>query len=467
MPRSILLIDDDPAILFLHSRYFQDEGWEVYRALRGEDGLELYSANLPDVVLLDLRMPGMSGFEVLEKLVSEEAVVILLTGHGEIEDAVRAIKLGAENFLTKPATLPHLGALVARAAEKAELRRTNRLLAGRLGAGRESTGLGRSPKMQAIARQVELLARSDDATVLLLGETGTGKGWLANLIHAQSSRARYPFVEINCAGLSAAFLDSELFGHEKGAFTDAKSMKRGLFEVAHRGTIFLDEVGDLAPELQPKLLKVLESKAFRRLGGTTEHRADVRLIAATNRNLEKEIQAGRFREDLFYRLNVLPIELPAIRERGTEDVLALAQSILQELGSRRGSGTVRFSDDALAMLVRFDWPGNVRQMRNVIERALILSAGADEIRPEHLALESHVTNTPAECTTKRFAGMTLHEMECRHIEHTLIAFGGNRTRSASALGISRATLHKKIRELKLDQAGRTSASPGEYLIPRV
>jgi transcriptional regulator with PAS, ATPase and Fis domain len=315
-------------------------------------------------------------------------------------------------------------------------------------------GLGASPKMQAIARQVELLARSDQATVLLSGESGTGKGWVANLIHTQSARARKPFVEINCAGLSAAFLDSELFGHEKGAFTDAKSMKRGLFEMANGGTLFLDEIGDLAPELQPKLLKVLESKSFRRLGGTVEHHADARLIAATNKSLEHEMAAGKFREDLFYRLNVLPLRLPAVRERATEDVLGLVHGMLRELADRHPRGAARISDAALSALVRYDWPGNVRQMRNVLERALVISSGAAEIGVEHLPQELRAFEGPESTPGQRFAGMTLKEVERRHIEHTLIAFGGNRTQAAAALGISRATLHNKIREYGQEQVGR-------------
>lgn len=454
MRRSILLIDDDPAVLYLHGRHFQAEGWEVYRALSGEDGIQLYAEHLPDIVLLDLRMPGMDGMEVLERLVAQNATVLLLTGHGEVESAVRAIQLGAENFLSKPVKLDHLGALVERALEKVELRRTNRLLAERVGEG-DSAGLGRSPKMRELTRQAELLAASDQTTVLLLGESGTGKGWVAQMLHARSSRARRPFVEVNCAGLSATFLDSELFGHEKGAFTDAKTTKRGLFEVADGGTLFLDEIGDLAPELQPKLLKVLERKAFRRLGGTSEIQANVRLIAATNRNLEQSVAAGTFREDLYYRLHVLSLRLPAVRERATEDVLELIQTLLRDLALRHGRPPLTLSDRALGVLVGFSWPGNVRQMRNVLEHAIVMSAGTTEIQVEHLPPEVRSPDGLEGRESSGFSARTLKDVEQQHIELTLIRFGGNRTHASVALGVSRATLHNKIRTYGLESVGRT------------
>ncbi|HEY0025108.1 MAG TPA: sigma 54-interacting transcriptional regulator, partial [Longimicrobium sp.] len=260
MPRSILVIDDDPGVLSVLTRFFQRKGWEVHQAGSGEDGLRRWESTRPDVVLLDLDLPGMSGRQVLDVLVSRGAAVIMLTGHAEVETAVDAMQAGAETFLTKPVDLAHVEVAAERAAEKQELRRTNELLSRQLGAGETAASLGTSARMVALARQVELLAGSADTTALLLGESGTGKSWVAQMIHARSPRSRSPFVEINCAGLSATFLDSELFGHEKGAFTDAREMKRGLFEVADRGTLFLDEIGDLAPELQPKLLRVLETR---------------------------------------------------------------------------------------------------------------------------------------------------------------------------------------------------------------
>jgi transcriptional regulator with PAS, ATPase and Fis domain len=275
--------------------------------------------------------------------------------------------------------------------------------------------------MKELTDEVELMARSAGATVLLLGESGTGKGRIAQQIHALSPRAKGPFVEINCAGLTATFLDSELFGHEQGAFTGAQAMKRGLFEVADRGTLFLDEVGDLAPDLQPKLLKVLESRRFRRLGGTREIESDVRLIAATNRNLAAEVRAGRFREDLYYWLNVLAVELPPVRERTTEDVLALVEQLHTDLYRHHPGGAARISRRALDLLLSYGWPGDVRQLRNVLERALVLSAGVEEILPAHLPAELR-----AAAAMPRPAGLqgpvSLQEMERQHIERTLLHF---------------------------------------------
>lgn len=445
MRKSILLIDDDPAIVRVLTRLFQREGWEVHASNSGQEGVEFYLAHQPDMVLLDLHLPGMSGIAVLQLLVAKDATVILLTGHGDIGTAVEAMQIGAENFLVKPIAPPHLLAAAERALEKVMLRRANRTLAANWIDGHRMAALGCSPKMQEVARHVELLAGSDGATVLLLGESGTGKGWVAQTIHAHSPRARAPFVDLNCAGLSATLLDSELFGHEKGAFTDAKTMKRGLFEVADGGTLFLDEVGDLAPELQPKLLKVLERQAFRRVGGTREIEVDVRLIAATNHDLEKLVANGRFRKDLFYRLNVLPLTLPPVREREMEDVLELVHRLMADLGSRHPNAASSLSEKALELLLRYQWPGNVRDLRNALERAMVLSAGQDQIRPEHLPLEVRSPYPDSIRWPSGQRALTLEEVERQHIERVLTMQGGNRTRAAEALGVSRATLHNKIR----------------------
>jgi DNA-binding NtrC family response regulator len=389
---------------------------------------------------------------VLDELVAQDATVILLTGDGEVRTAVDAMRRGAENFLVKPVKREHLEAAADKALEKAELRRANQLLAERLAGDRPAASLGPSPRMREMARQVTLLSASEQATVLLLGESGTGKGWIASMVHAQSPRARAPFVEINCAGLSATFLDSELFGHEKGAFTDAKTMKRGLFEIADGGTLFLDEVGDLAPELQPKLLKVLERKTFRRLGGTREITVDVRLIAATNRDLEAEVKAGSFRKDLFYRLNVLPLQLPPLRERAREDVLDLVERVLRELSSIHRVAPPAISGEALELLLRYAWPGNVRELRNVLERALVLSTGT--VLPEHLPSDLRSPGSIAQRVFDAKRIPPLVEVERQHLERALVLLAGNRSRVAEALGISRATLHAKIKRYGLEHVGR-------------
>ncbi|HET6231794.1 MAG TPA: sigma-54 dependent transcriptional regulator, partial [Longimicrobiaceae bacterium] len=448
MSRSVLLIDDEASILRLLARYFERQGWEVFQAMSGEEGVPLFEMQRPDLVLLDLQLPGLPGLHVLELLVARDATVIMLTGTGDVQTAVEAMQLGAESFLTKPVDLAHLGAAAERAVEKVELRRANTVLAQRLAERSQASMLGTSPKMQELARQVELLAASGDTSALLLGESGTGKSWVAQMIHSRSPRARGPLVEINCAGLTATFLDSELFGHEKGAFTDAKEMKRGMFEVADKGTIFLDEIGDLAPELQPKLLKVLETRSFRRLGGTREITTDVRLIAATNRELAADVKAGRFREDLFYRLSVFPLVIPPLRERSRDDVLELVQRSLAELRQRHPGSPAELSAKALDVLVAYSWPGNVRELRNALERALVLAGGADRIGPEHLPAGIRAPGN-LRASREDATVVSLEEMERRHIERALFVTGGNRTVAAEKLGISRATLHTKIKQFGL------------------
>jgi len=296
--------------------------------------------------------------------------------------------------------------------------------------------------MADIARQVRLLAPSG-STVLIEGETGTGKGWVAQILHNASPRAAHPFVEINCAGLSATFLESELFGHEKGAFTDAKSRKLGLFETADGGTLFLDEIGDLALELQPNLLKVLESGAFRRLGGTREISVDVRLIAATNRPLREQVQAGEFREDLYYRLAVFPIQLPPLRARGASALAALSRDLLVGLCRRMGRSTPEVSTEAMSVLTTHPWPGNVRELRNVLERAVIVAGGSDRILPEHIPLDVlGAAKVGRELVMN--PTLTMAEVERRHIAAALAFHEGNRSRTARSLGIGRRTLYDKI-----------------------
>lgn len=446
MADSVLLIDDDVEILRTIGNYFEHVGYEVARELSGEAGIAAYERVRPEVVILDLHLPGMDGLEVLERLRERGAAVILLTGQSDIPTAVRAMQLGAENFLTKPVDMAHLAAAAARAGDKVRLRRVNELLQAQVSPGQGLDSLGRSPAMQEFARQVGLLAQSDRTTVLLVGESGTGKGWVARMIHNLSPRAKMPFVEVNAGGLSATFLDSELFGHEKGAFTDAKDRKQGLFEIADHGTIFLDEIGDLAIELQPKLLKVLETKSFRRLGGTRELTVDVRLIAATNKDVSTEVESGRFREDLYYRLSVMPLSMPAVRDRSREDRMGLISRLLNDLRTQVPGGPDSISADGLERMLSYGWPGNVREIRNVLERALILAQGKTEIGVEHLPGEFRARAGPGD---RRHTPLTLDDLERQHIERTLRHHSGNRTRAALELGISRATLINKIKRYSI------------------
>jgi two-component system response regulator AtoC len=448
---SLLLVDDDPDLLRSVGDYFERVGFEVFREATGEAALEAYARHRPDVVILDLKLPGLDGLEVLEQLRRHDASVLLLTGFGDIATAVRAMQLGAENFLTKPVDMGHLAAVVARALDKVRLRRHNALLVSRLSPAIDDEAFGVSGPMRDLARQFVLLAESDRTTVLLTGESGTGKGWVARLIHRLSPRSAAPFVDVNCAGLSSTFLDSELFGHEKGAFTDAKEMKQGLFEIADRGSLFLDEVVELAPELQPKVLKALEEKSFRRLGGTREIQVDVRLIAATNRDIGEAVRSGRFREDLYYRLNVIPLHLPPLRERAREDRLALLQRLFADLRAELRESPAEISSETLERLLGYAWPGNIREMRNVLERALIVSRGAAQLGPEHLPQE--LSRRPAGAAggeTEKGPPASLEDVERQHIERTLRRHGGNRTRAAEELGISRATLINKIKAFALD-----------------
>jgi len=442
MADTLLLVDDDVAVLRAIGEYFERTGYEVWRDGSGERAIETFQRVRPDVVLLDLQLPDSNGLVVLERLRREGAAVVLLTGQGDIETAVKAMQLGAENFLTKPVDMTHLAAAVARVAEKVRLSRQNARLK-MLDHEREGlASLGVSPAMRELARQIELLAASERTTALLSGESGTGKGWVARVIHNLSPRKDGPFVEVNCAGLSAAFLDSELFGHEKGALSDGRERKVGLFELADHGTIFLNEVGELAPELQSKLLQVLETQKFRRLDGTRELTVDVRLIAATNRDLVREVEAGRFREDLYDRLNVMPLVLPPVRDRSREDRLDLITRILADLKTQLPGCPTECTTDVVDRLLAAPWHGNVRELRNVLERAMILGRGQPAIGFEQLPPDLRQRSA----TDRRYQAQSLSEVERQHIERTLRHHGGNRTHAALELGISRATLINKIKQ---------------------
>jgi two-component system response regulator HydG len=445
MRRSMLIVDDEVAVREALRRVFRDRDWDIATAGDAASCIEEYERNRPDIVLLDHGLPGLRGLQLLQVLRDRDpdATVLMLTGYAEIPIAVDAMRHGAENFLTKPVDPAHLDAAVARAYEHAELRRQNRFYREQRQGELGGDAAAQTALPPDLGRHLELLA-GGTAPVLLTGETGTGKGWVAQLLHARSPRAQRPFVEVNCAGLTATFLDAELFGHEKGAFTDAKTQKLGLFEVANGGTLFLDEIGDLAPELQPKLLKVLESQRFRRLGGTREISVDVRLIAATHHDLKAAVRAGRFREDLYYRLAVFPLHLPPLRERGRETTHALAQQFLADLRRRVGRGPTSFSSEALVHLLRHEWPGNLRELRNTIERLLLLARDDEQIGVAHLPADLRAQSAEGALTAEIEGDLSLAAAERRHIARVLAHVGGNRVRAAKVLGISRATLYKRL-----------------------
>ncbi len=449
---SVLIIDDEAALTSALAAFFgRTGGHTVSVAHTGADGLQLFQRIRPDLVLLDIRLPDMTGYEVLERLRHEPAAVVMMTGFGEVALAVQAMQQGAENFLTKPIDLAHLGAVAERAFDKARLRQMNRYLTSRLGQGPDAadgrqTFLGSSAPMVELAAQIDILAASDRTTVLIVGESGSGKGRIAELIHARSPRADRPLVEVNCAALTAESLDAELFGVERAAAAGdngAAEMRTGLFELAAGGTVFLDEVGDLAPVLQPKLLGVLEGKTFRRVGGTREVSANVRLIAATCKDLVNEVTAGTFREDLYYRLNVMPVYLPPLRARSREDLIELIAHVLGDLHPALGEAPAQVSDDALEALLRYAWPGNVRELRNVLERAMIVARGQAQILLAHLPSE---VRDAVGAVENPHVPRSLDEIERAHIERTLRAHSGNRTHAARELRISRATLIKKIKQ---------------------
>jgi two-component system response regulator AtoC len=448
--RTVLLIDDDALVLDVIAQPFVDGGWNTLRASTGARGIEIYEQERPDLVMLDIGMPGMSGMDVLRILRARDpaATIIMLSAQGDVSIAVEAMQLGAENFITKPFQAQQLMTVVEHAYEKSVLRRRNSVLGARQVRDSSLASLGLSPAMRHLAREIELLA-AGRAPILLSGETGSGKGWVAKLIHAASSRSAAPFVAINCAGLSMSFLDTELFGHEKGAFTDAKTQKLGLFEVADGGTLMLDEIGDMPLDLQPKLLTVLETQRFRRLGGTREIEVDVRVIAASHVDLAAATAAGKFREDLYYRIAALPVRIPSLRERGSAEISELALQLFASVREQLGRGPKAISTAALTLIARHDWPGNVRELRNVLERSLLLAGSDEEVGPEHLPSEVRA-RTPVR--TPQPGDLSMAAAERTHIVEVLATVDGNRVRAAKLLGMSRQTLYNRLHEYGLDEA---------------
>jgi DNA-binding NtrC family response regulator len=459
---TIMVVDDDVQVAGALGLLFQRLGHQVVRAGSGEEAIEVYRRVRPDLLLLDLQLGDMDGFEVLERLRDDEPVVIMFTGHGDIELAVQAMRDGAENFLTKPVDVEHLAAAAERALEKSRLRQMNRYLRDRRGNAPAAVLLGSSPAMRDLAHQIELLASSDRTHALLLGETGTGKGRVAELIHAASPRSGRPFVEVSCAGVPSAELELELFGATTGQNGGARRL--AALEIADGGSLFLDEVSALDLQLQGRLLRVLEGKSVRAPDDTREIACDVRIIAATVRDLVAEVRGGRFREDLYYRLSVMPVHLPPLRARSREDMLDVIAREVDDLHRHLPDSPAELADGALDHLLRHSWPGNVRELRNVLERAMIVGRGARKLGAEHLPAEVRGTGAASTRHTPR----SLAEVERSHIERTLRAHNDNRTRSARELGISRATLINKIKAYHLDEApnGSRRHAPADAGKPR-
>jgi two-component system response regulator AtoC len=449
MPHAtILLVDDEDLIRWSLRERLSGDGYDILEAGTGREALEQFKEGV-DLVLLDYRLPDMDGLSILRELkkVDPDILVILLTSLVSVEAAVEAMKLGAFHFANKPFNLDDVGSMVARALETTRLRREVKQL-------RENEArpyslraiVGESPVMESLRQMVAKVAASPASTVLLTGESGTGKDLVAKTIHYSSGRASRPFMNITCSALPEPLLESELFGHERGAFTDARLQKRGLLESADGGTVFLDEIGEMVPALQAKLLRFLEEKSFKRVGGAGDIRVDVRVVAATNRNLEDQVTKGGFRSDLYYRLNVLPMRLPALREH-PDDIAALVNFFIDGFNSEFKKRITGVSAAAASLLKGYGWPGNVRELRNVVERAMLLAEGSQLEANDFGALKAggpaaNPFDLPA-------TGVDLEELERSLVVQALRRAGGNQTKAAALLGLNRDQIRYRVEKFGL------------------
>jgi two-component system response regulator AtoC len=441
----VLVVDDERPIRFLMEKELPRAGCLVSAAESGEEALALLKEREFDVVLMDLGMPGIGGMETLRRIreAGSAAEVVVLTGHPDVSSAIEAMKLGAYDYLTKPFKLAEVEVVLRRAAERRRLTQENVALRRMVAQGdAPPLLLGGGPAMRAILETVGRIAASE-ASVLIEGESGTGKGLVARAVHLQSGRARGPFLAVNCSGFQESLLESELFGHEKGAFTGATAQKQGLFEVADRGTLFLDEVAEMSPAMQAKLLQVLDTHEFRRVGGTRLLHTDIRILAATNRRMQDEVQASRFREDLYYRLNVVGIVMPPLRER-REDIPMLVDHFLRRFAGEEGRPK-RLAPEVMRALTEHAWPGNVRELSNIVERLVILAPG-ELIGPERLPPSFQAA--PIEATDGA-PPVSLADMERLHIARVLAQTGGKKLQAARLLGIDIKTLNKKIKDYRI------------------
>ena len=452
---TILVIDDEQLIRKSLSRRLSADGYHVMEAKDGKSAIERAAAGF-DLAVLDYRLPDLDGLTVLKELkrLQPDSIVILLTAYANVETAVQAMKLGAYHFANKPFDLDALSAMIEQALETTRLRREVRQLRANVSEPYSLEHIvGESVSMREFKALLERVASSPASTVLLTGESGTGKDLAAKVLHYTSGRGTRPFVNITCSALPENLLESELFGHERGAFTDARTQKRGLFEQADGGTVFLDEIGEMPAALQAKLLRVLEEKAFRRVGGSQDLRVDVRVVAATNRTLEDEVRAGRFREDLFYRLNVLPLRLPPLRAHA-EDLPALVGFYVDTFNREFKKNVRGASPAALQALTQYGWPGNVRELRNAVERAMLLT-NHDVLEPADFP----ITASPAGPAALDLpaAGINLEEVERTLVRQALERTGWNQTRAAKLHGLNRDQIHYRIEKFKLEAPARSES----------
>ena len=440
---SIMVVDDEHSIREAFSDWLKQDGFEVETAADGLAALAKIKERHFDIMLVDVKMPGMDGITLLKQLKGNnpDIAVVMMTAHGAIQDAVEAMKLGANDYMLKPFELEELSLTIEKLVQMQTLAMENLILKDRVASiTRFENLIGQSPPMLKLFETIINVAQSD-ATVLITGETGTGKELVARTIHARSPRAYNPFIAINCGAFTEPLLESELFGHEKGSFTDAKFTKKGRLEMANAGTLFLDEIGDISMKMQIDLLRVLETHEFTRVGGTLAIHSDFRVIAATHQDLKESIRNRTFRQDLFFRLNVIHLEVPPLRER-PEDIPLLSQHFLYRYATETGKKIDSIHPDALAAMRRYAWPGNIRELENAIERAVVVGKGR-QIKPDDLAFL--FASTDAE----EVARLSLEDIECRHIALVLAAEGGHISNAAKVLGITRGTLYEKMKKFGL------------------
>jgi len=462
----LLIVDDEVSIRVSLAEALAGETTSVQTAANGKEAFSLLASEMIDLVLLDqkLKESGEDGIEILREIRRRfpEVITIMMTAYGRIDSAVEATKLGCFQYITKPLDVNQLKLLIASALSTSQLRREVEILRQQQEKVFSPLDVfGSSQKIRELLEQVRRAASSPSSTVLIRGETGVGKELIARQIHATSPVGSGPFVDFNCSAVPENLVESELFGHERGAFTDAKGSRRGLFEMADRGSLFLDEIAEMPASMQAKLLRVLETKSFRRLGSTYDLRVHVRVIAATNKDLVQEVEAGRFREDLYYRLDVIPVHVPPLRDR-RDDIPVLARHFLDRFNRELGRSIREISPKAMDLLLFHSWPGNVRELRNLIER-MVLMTQDDEIRPEHLPQQiaagaatprGQKTSAAIAFPSERLA--TLQEIELAAINHTLSCVAGNKTKAAEVLGISRQTLRSKLREGGIEEGDSAS-----------
>ncbi len=446
----VLIIEDEQLIRWSLRQKFESRGYRVSEADTGSEALKALDSGIYDLIMLDYKLPDMTGFDILRSIreSDNDVVVIMMTAYTSIEKAVGAIKLGAFDYIPKPFEMDQVLRTVDKALETTKLRREVRELRKQV---HQEFGfaqvIGRHSSMRSLFETINQVAKSSASTVFLRGDTGTGKDLIARVLHYNSDRAPRPFMNITCTALSETLLESELFGHEKGAFTDARSTKKGLFELADGGTIFLDEVGDMALGLQAKLLRFLEDRVFRRVGGTRELSVDVRIIAATNRDIEKAIEEGKFRSDLMFRLNVIPLFLPSLKQRG-DDIKLLSQHFVSRFAKEFRKPIERIDDEVYGKLFRYDWPGNVRELRNVIERAVLLSRG-DTLQMSDVVLGPGDQAAPESAYGYVLPpdGIDLREFENQLIRQAMTRANNNQTKAATLLNLKRDALRYRLEKL--------------------